>query len=383
MSGRTRRRHDSRSRVPTCAHSRCPRSDRATARRLASRLCLAFRFDRDVAHSVGVAGVDGAAVQGFGLGVLAPPAQHVREEETCTCCTDQQVAVNSCECRHPVWGPRRGVGSARGPLPGVATLHGVIAKSARRPPVIADVARVAGVSVPTVSRVLTGSVPVSPAKRALVMAAIDKLGYRPSAAARALAGGRVSMIAVLASNTTRYGYASTLRGIEEGARAAGYTVVITVVESEDPSIVDEAVTLVLGQPVAGVIVLEFDPAGVRASRALPDSLPVVGASNGRVVRRTRPHAYLDDRAAAMRAVEYLLGLGHHTVHHVAIPLSGGPNVGRASGWRDALIAAGAPVPELIGAGWDPASGYEVGAMLARDESVTAVLAGNDELAINW
>lgn len=263
----------------------------------------------------------------------------------------------------------------------MATLHGVIAKSVRRPPVIADVARVAGVSVPTVSRVLTGSVPVSPAKRALVMAAIEKLGYRPSAAARALASGRVLMIAVLASNTTRYGYASTLRGVEEGARAAGYTVVITVVESADPPIVDEAVALVLGQPVAGVIVLEFDPAGVRASRALPDSLPVVGASAGRVVRRTRPHAYLDDRAAAMGAVDYLLGLGHRTVHHVAIPPSGGPNAGRASGWRDALIAAGAPVPELIGAGWDPASGYEVGARLARDESVTAVLAGNDELAI--
>jgi DNA-binding LacI/PurR family transcriptional regulator len=257
----------------------------------------------------------------------------------------------------------------------------VIAKSARRPPVIADVARVAGVSVPTVSRVLTGSVPVSPAKRALVMAAIEKLGYRPSAAARALVSGRVSMIAVLATNTTRYGYASTLRGVEEAARAAGYIVVITVVESEERSIVDAAVALVLGQPVAGVIVLEFDPAGVHVSRALPDSLPVVGASAGRVVHRTRPHAYLDDRAAAARAVEYLLGLGHRTVHHVAIPPSGGPNAGRASGWRDALIAAGAPVPDLIEAGWDPPSGYAAGARLARDESITAVLAGNDQLAI--
>src|ERR1035437_7586153 len=263
----------------------------------------------------------------------------------------------------------------------MATLHGVIPKSVRRPPVIADVARVAGVSVPTVSRVLTGSVPVSAAKRALVTSAIEKLGYRPSAAARVLAGRPVSMIAVLASNTTRYGYASTLGGIEEGARAAAYTVVITVVESEDPAIVEEAVALVLGQPVAGVIVLEFDAASVRASRALPDILPVVGASAGRVVRRTRPHAYLDDRAAAMRAVEYLLGLGHRTVHHVAIPPSGAPNSGRASGWRDALIAAGRAVPELIGPGWDPASGYEVGVRLARDDSVSAVLAGNDELAI--
>lgn len=245
---------------------------------------------------------------------------------------------------------------------------------------IADVARVAGVSVPTVSRVLTGSTPVSSAKRAQVMAAIDELGYRPNAAARALVSGRQSMIAVLAGNTTRYGYASTLQGVEEAARAAGYIVVITVVESEDPAVVDAAVALVLGQPVAGVIVLEFDPSGERASHSLPDSIPVVGASAGRAVRRTRPHAYLDDRTAAVGAVNYLLGLGHRTVHHVAIPPSGS-TTGRASGWRDALIAAGAPVPDLIASGWDPASGYAAGARLAQDESVTAVLAGNDELAI--
>lgn len=245
---------------------------------------------------------------------------------------------------------------------------------------IADVARVAGVSVPTVSRVLTGSTPVSPAKRSQVMAAIEQLGYRPNAAARALVSGRQSMVAVFASNTTRYGYASTLQGVEEAARAAGYIVVITVIESEDPAVIDAAVSLVLGQAVAGAIVLEFDPSGVRASHALPDSLPVVGAAAGRASRRARPYAYLDDRAAAVGAVEYLLGLGHRTVHHVAIPSSGAPT-GRASGWRDALIRAGAPVPALIEAGWEPASGYEAGSRLAQDPSVTAVLAGNDELAI--
>lgn len=246
---------------------------------------------------------------------------------------------------------------------------------------IADVARVAGVSVPTVSRVLTGSTPVSPGKRALVMAAIETLGYRPNAAARALVSGHQSMIAVLAANTTRYGYASTLQGVEEAARAAGYIVVITVIESEDRAVVDAAVALVLYQPVAGAIVLEFDKIGLTASRALPDNLPVVGASAGWAAHRTRPHAYLNDRAAAVHAVEYLLGLGHRTVDHVAIPAPGAPTGGRASGWRDALTAAGVSVPEPIEGGWDPASGYQAGVLLAQDPSVTAVLAGNDELAI--
>ena len=250
----------------------------------------------------------------------------------------------------------------------------------RKPPVIADVARVAGVSVPTVSRVLTGSTPVSAAKRAQVMAAIETLGYRPNAAARALVSGRQSMISVLAGNTMRYGYAATLQGVEEAARAAGYLVVITVVESEDPEVVDAAVGLVLGQAVAGAVVLEFDAAALAASRALPATVPVVTVSSVTPGERMRPHAELDDRSAAGEAVRYLLGLGHRTVHHVAIP-STGPEVGRTIGWREALVAAGAPVPEPVAAGWEPSSGYDAGVLLARDPEVTAVLAGNDQLAI--
>ncbi|MCC2309521.1 LacI family DNA-binding transcriptional regulator [Cellulomonas chengniuliangii] len=250
----------------------------------------------------------------------------------------------------------------------------------RRPPVIADVARVAGVSVPTVSRVITGSTPVSAAKRAQVMAAIDELGYRPNAAARALVSGRHSMISVLAGNTTRYGYAATLQGVEEAARAAGYLVVITVVESDEQAVVDSVVDLVLGQAVAGVVVLEFDAAGIAAARALPESVPVVTVSATRPGEHDRPHADLDDRSAAAEAVDYLLGMGHRTVHHVSIP-SSGPEVGRTLGWRDALAAAGAPEPEPMAPGWHPAAGYEAGVLLAQDPAVTAVLAGNDQLAI--
>ncbi|MFI2754459.1 LacI family DNA-binding transcriptional regulator [Cellulomonas sp. P22] len=252
--------------------------------------------------------------------------------------------------------------------------------SRRRPPVIADVARVAGVSVPTVSRVLTGSTPVSEEKRALVHAAIEKLGYRPNAAARALVSGRHSMISVLAGNTTRYGYAATLQGVEEAARAAGYLVVITVVESDEPDVVDSAVGLVLGQAVAGAVVLEFDAAGIAAARAVPGSVPVVTVSATRPGTHARPHAELDDRCAAAEAVDYLLGLGHRTVHHVSIP-STGPEVGRTLGWRDALVAAGAPVTEPMAPGWHPSAGYDAGVHLARDPEVTAVLAGNDQLAI--
>lgn len=253
---------------------------------------------------------------------------------------------------------------------------------ARKAPVIADVARVAGVSVPTVSRVLTGSVPVSPERRERVLAAIRELGFRPNGAARALVRGQQSMVAVLTSNTTRYGYGMTLQGIEEAARQSGYLVVISVVETPDRATVAAAVDSMLGQPMAGAVVLEYDQAGVAALAAMPPWLPVVAAApmpDGGGTPAV-PHAYMDDHAAAAQATRYLLDLGHRTVHHVGIPSTGGPSA-RTLGWREALDAAGAPVPAVVAADWAPTSGYDAGLALAEEPDVTAVLCGNDEIAM--
>lgn len=249
-----------------------------------------------------------------------------------------------------------------------------------KPPVIADVARVAGVSVPTVSRVLSGTAPVSAERQARVHAAIRELGFRPNGAARALSTGAQLMIAVFTGDTTRYGYASTIQGIEEAARQAGYMVVISVVESDHRAIVDSAIDLALSQPMAGAIVLEFDPPGAAALAGMPPWLPVVAAAPGPFDTDAVVHAYMDDHRSAGHATRYLLDLGHRTVHHVAIPSSGRPSA-RMLGWRSALEAAGAPVPEVLRADWSPLSGYDAGVRLLDDPTVTAVLCGNDELAM--
>jgi DNA-binding LacI/PurR family transcriptional regulator len=241
-----------------------------------------------------------------------------------------------------------------------------------------DVAKLARVSVPTVSRVLTGSVPVSPHRRERVLAAIEELGYRPNGAARALIKGHQSVISVLAGDTARYGYALTIQGIEEAARAAGFIVMITVIESAEKEVVKEAIDLALTNPVSGVIVLKFDLAGIAAVRQLGSSVPVVAAAGNKGGRV--PHAVLDDTAAAVTATEYLLGLGHRTVHHVAVPAAGRRS-GRAAGWYKALERAGAEIPPLLQADWDPRSAYRIGLELAQRDDVTAVLCGNDELAI--
>jgi len=250
--------------------------------------------------------------------------------------------------------------------------------NAPKPPVISDVARRAGVSVPTVSRVLNGAAYVSDEKRTRVMQAIQELDFRPSAAARALVARQPKLIAVIAGNTSRYGYAETIRGVEERARAAGYTVSITVVESADDDIVEGTVSLVLDQPIAGVVVLKFDPPGVAALHRIPKSIPTVSISG---VRESGvPQAVLAEAEAAEEVTGYLLELGHATVHHVRVPPSRKED-GRTTGWKRALTKHGAPVPAPVDATWEPDSGREIGRALADDPTVTAVFCGNDEIAM--
>lgn len=251
-----------------------------------------------------------------------------------------------------------------------------------RPAVIADVARLAGVSIPTVSRVLTGAANVRTDKRDRILAAIDELDYHPSATARALVSKRSKVIGVITGDTSRFGSAETIRGIEIAAREAGYVVTQTFVDSDDDDEIQRAVRLVVAQRVAGIAVLKFDEAGVAAVNAIPPGIPVVALSGSR--ESVRQQALLDETGAAKELVSYLLGLGHTTVHHVAIPSTRDDRhrlFGRSLGWKLALTAAGAPVPEPLPATWDPASGRDIGRRLAETPGVTAIFCGNDEIAI--
>jgi DNA-binding LacI/PurR family transcriptional regulator len=246
--------------------------------------------------------------------------------------------------------------------------------------VISDVAREAGVSVSTVSRVLTGVVPVSEEKHHRVVEAIKTLGYRPNGAARALALGRLSLVAVVASDTTRFGYATTIQGIEEAARQAGLTVIIAVIDSATSDAVQRIRDLCLEHPVAGLIVLNYDAVGRAALNGAPKGLPVIAVSSDTTKNSLIPRVIFDDRTGGRTATEYLISLGHRTVHHISTPYDGQPS-GRTKGWRSALRNAGLTVPPVIESGWTPRDGYRAGLRLLEMPDVTAVLCGNDEIAI--
>ena len=185
------------------------------------------------------------------------------------------------------------------------------------------------------------------------------------------------MVNVITTDTIRYGYAATIQGIEEAARAASLVVAITVTGDSDDE-VRAAVDRAMEHSPAGIVVLAFDPAGANALALVPAHVPTSAITTSRSDLAV-PRVLFDERQGGWDATNYLLGLGHKTVHHVSVP-SSGPESGRLAGWRAALQSAGAPVPTVLEADWSARSGYRCGMHLAGLQGVTAVLCGNDEVA---
>lgn len=242
-----------------------------------------------------------------------------------------------------------------------------------------DVARLAGVSHQTVSRVLNGHPNVREQTRNRVRAAIAELGYRPNRAAKALVTGRSQVLGVVAQNSTLYGPASLLVAFENAAAEAGFTVSVGNVSVLDRHSIGRAVEQHLDQRVAGIVVIAPVASANEALDHLPADVPLVTIDGD----PARPAALVtvDQAAGARDATKFLLKAGHSTVWHVSGPSDWFDAIGRIEGWRSALTEAGAEVPPVMAADWTAASGYKAGQMLARMPDVTAVFAANDHLAL--
>ncbi|MBU4214744.1 MAG: LacI family DNA-binding transcriptional regulator [Actinobacteria bacterium] len=242
---------------------------------------------------------------------------------------------------------------------------------------IADVARLAGVAPITVSRVANGAESVSPATRQRVQSAMDKLGYAPNHAARALRSGSFGAIGLVAHRLARTGESRTVEGVVEAARAEGYTVSLVDVVAPTSDEVTAAARRLSHQAIDGLIIIRAETS-TPATLALPPRLPVV-VSDSSLIRR---HAAVssDQVSGTRAAVQHLLDLGHPTVHHLSGPADSSPAQVRLETWRETLRAAGRTVPEPWRGDWTLQSGYELGARIAADPQVTAVFCANDEMA---
>ncbi|WP_319942576.1 LacI family DNA-binding transcriptional regulator [Nocardia aurantia] len=248
-----------------------------------------------------------------------------------------------------------------------------------RPAVMTDVAKLAGVSHQTVSRVLNGSPQVRQETRDRVLRAVEELGYRPNAMARGLVSRRSKVLGVVTFDTILYGPASMMLGIERAARAAGHGVSIVTLERVDRHGVLDAVNTLADQGVDGVIILAPQLAAAAALHNLPARLVAVAVQAGHDAGL--PAASMDQHEGSRLAVEHLLALGHETVWHVSGPNGWLEARDRVDGYRRTLEAAGARIPPMISGDWSARSGYEAGLVLAGQPGVTAVFAGNDQMAL--
>jgi len=254
-----------------------------------------------------------------------------------------------------------------------------VTTSNTREPAMVDVARLAGVSHQTVSRVLNNhpNVRVETARR--VRAAIAELGYRPNRAARALVTGRSQLLGVVALNTTLYGPASLLTAFERAAGNAGFAVSVGSVGSLDRQSISAVIERHLDQRVAGIVAIAPVASAAEAMDGLTAEVPLVTIDGD--PQRATAGVTVDQAAGARAATQHLLDAGHRTVWHVSGPADWFDSAGRVSGWEATLRDAGAEVPPVLPADWSAASGYRVGQTLARIPEVTAVFAANDHLAL--
>ncbi|MEH0474348.1 LacI family DNA-binding transcriptional regulator [Streptomyces sp. B21-097] len=270
--------------------------------------------------------------------------------------------------------PRPGAGSdANGITPPPSAARG-------RPVVLGDVARRAGVSAMTVSRVLNERPGVGDDTRARVSAVAAELGYRPNRLAQALVTGRSQVLSVVSFDTAQYGPAATVLGVEQAARQAGYAVQITTLRSGDPLPARAVVEGLVSQAVAGLVLAAPHDWTAQALRHLPADRPAV-ALDVDIEQEGVPVIGLEQTTGARQATEHLLALGHDTVWHVAGPSSRPSARARERAWRDALVAADRTPPHPLRGDWSARSGYEQGRRLADMPGVTAVFAANDQMAL--
>ncbi|MCX7522569.1 LacI family DNA-binding transcriptional regulator [Microbacterium sp. STN6] len=241
-----------------------------------------------------------------------------------------------------------------------------------------DVAKLAGVSVAVVSYVVNSSPKsVAPTTRAKVLNAIDQLGYRPNAAARALKSGRSRLLGLIIPDNTNLYFAEIVAKVEEYASLSGYDVLSG---SSSRSLAREAALKrqMLLRQVDGLLLL--------SNESRPDVSDFQNA-NVPVVLLGRQEGFEgaiavgdDHRAASYAAVTHLIAHGHD---NIAMLIGDSPSGGRERGWEDALAASPGTRGIVIRRPFTRAGGYSgVDELLSgAHDHPTACFVGSDIQAV--
>ncbi len=281
--------------------------------------------------------------------------------------------------------------------PAQATPHrgkpaGVAARAARRAPstlrashsgvaTIRDVAREAGVSVATVSRVLNGSAPVREDTDRQVRTAAQRLNYWPNGAARSLITNRTHTIGVLLPDLHGEFFSEVIRGIDLASRRYGLHLLVSSSHAATDELV-AALRTMRGR-IDGLMVMAPEVAGPRLVRECALGAPTVLLNPGRAVKGCDSIS-IANFEGAHEIVRHLIALGHRRIAVVRGPEGNTDADQRVAGYRAALAESGVSIPheyELPGDFHEP-SGYEAGRrILALRRRPTAIFVTNDRMAV--
>ncbi|MGV2982477.1 LacI family DNA-binding transcriptional regulator [Microbacterium sp. AGC85] len=246
---------------------------------------------------------------------------------------------------------------------------------------IFDVARLAGVSHQTVSRVLNNLPNVRASTRERVEQAIRQLHYVPSQAARALVTRRSRTIGLVATGLPDFGPSSIVLSFNQSARAAGYAVISTNPADIEGSTLRSSAEMLIRQSVEAIVLLAAERGVLDAFDGWELGVPLISIASearGRGVRVS-----FDQYGGARRAVAHLQELGHQDIVHLAGPAGSMDAEERLRGWKDALVAAGLPVEDPLRGDWSSESGHRIGRELLAVRTPEAVFVGNDQMALGF
>jgi LacI family transcriptional regulator len=245
---------------------------------------------------------------------------------------------------------------------------------------IKDVARQAGVSVATVSRVYNASDTVAPPTRERVLRVATALGYAPHGAARSLITSKTNTLGVLLPDLYGEFFSEVIRGIDLAARRAGYHLLVSGSHDAERDM-DAALRSMRGR-VDGLIVMAPEMETATAVRSLPEKFPVVLLNPG---DDGRPFDAITiaNHEGASAMVRHLIGAGHRRVAILKGAARNHDAAERLRGWRDALALAGlahGPELELEGDFSEESGVAAVARLLALAPRPTAHFASNDAMA---
>ncbi len=257
-------------------------------------------------------------------------------------------------------------------------------RSQNRPITISQVAKEAGVSSQTVSRVINNRDEITPETRQRVKEVIQRLGYHPNVIARSLSQQRTHTLGVAASGIEYYGPSRSLLGIEQAANDLGYSILLSLIHQPEIGNFEQVYHNLISRQVEGIIwqVPEIDDnrAWLRQAARQP-TRPIIFMDMQ--PDRLLNSVSVDNYAGGQLATHHLLSQGYTKIGHIAGPLSWRSAQERMRGWQDALIAAGCPFNEdwMVEGDWTAGSGEQRCIQLFESfPEMEAVFASNDQMA---